>query len=42
MNSHVVSTASSNPSCLQLVVVDSIFIDDFESGNTTEWSATVP
>jgi len=42
MHSHVTSTASSNPSCLELVVVNSIFIDGFESGGTTQWTPGAP
>jgi len=43
MNNHVVSVAGGNPACLAYVApVDLIFSDDFESGNTTAWSSTVP
>ena len=37
MNQHVVSRASSNPSCLALEASDQVFADGFESGNTSAW-----
>jgi len=42
MSSHVISVASSNPSCLAFTENDSIFTDDLESGGTETWSSTVP
>ena len=40
MGNHVAARAASNPGCLDVVVVDSIFVDGFESGNTTAWTST--
>lgn len=42
MSSHVQSIASSDPLCLAPVVVDEIFADGFESGDTNAWSSTRP
>lgn len=38
MSSYVAATAASHPSCLTPI----LFADDFESGDTSAWSATVP
>jgi hypothetical protein len=43
MTAHVVSRAGSNPGCLDFVPAgEVIFEDDFESGNTGNWSDTAP
>jgi hypothetical protein len=43
MLSHVTSMAASNPGCLDFVASDdNIFDDDFEDGDTDNWSSTVP
>ncbi len=39
MRDEVVSTASSQPSCLQLVIPGGIFSDGFESGGWCSWSS---
>ena len=43
MSAHVVSRASSNPGCLDLVPARMpVFSDGFESGTTSAWSSVVP
>ena len=42
MFSHVSSQATSYPGCLDYVVADLIFADDFESGHTTAWNSVTP
>ena len=38
MRDHVVSVAGTNPACLAPIVIDPIFADGFESGNTSAWN----
>ncbi len=42
MFSHVVARASSYPSCLELVIPDSIFTDGFASGDVSAWTSCSP
>ncbi len=42
VNAYIVQQAASYPGCLDLVNIDLIFEDGFESGDTTVWSSSSP